>query len=275
MKIKNKITDDIADTLYITLIMKCKETHRKNAFFHDPVACDLVGKIDYDFSKYEKVIRSSVGTAIRARYFDQITKEFIENNTNTVIVHLGCGLDSRFQRIGKPVMDKTVFYEIDLPEVMELRKELIPESKNNPYIAASMFETRWMDNLKAKHPDSKFLFIVEGVFMYFNNGEVKSVIQNMASRFGNSMLVFDAVSSWMCKNSYRHDAVKLSKATFKFACDDSRLLEQWNSKLKFVSVKYYNNFKAWRKAGFVNWLGMNMIPTFSKASRMLIYRIEN
>lgn len=66
-----------------------------------------------------------------------------------VVVNVGCGLDTRFQRIGG---GKAVFYDMDLPEVIALRRELIPEQPGNAYIAASLLETGWMDDLLRDTP---------------------------------------------------------------------------------------------------------------------------
>ena len=68
-----------------------------------------------------------------------------------VVVNVGCGLDTRFQRIGG---GKAVFFDMDLPEVIALRRELIPEQPGNAYIAASLLETGWMDDLLRRHPDA-------------------------------------------------------------------------------------------------------------------------
>ena len=87
-------------------------------------------------------------------------------------------MDTRFQRIGNP---KAVFYDLDLPEVMALRRELIPEQPGNVYIAASLLETDWMDELCQKHPDAEFIFIVEGVLMYFYEKQVKSFLHHVAN----------------------------------------------------------------------------------------------
>ena len=273
-KINNSITDPVADTLFIPLVMKCKETKRKDSVFKDPFSSELMDRIDYDFSKYDKAIRSSIGVAIRAAYFDRYTKTFIQNNPNAVIVHVGCGLDTRYKRLADAIEQGTYFYELDLPQVIELRKSLMPEGVYNQFIAASMFETDWMDHLKDKHPDSTFLFVIEGVLMFFETEQVKSVIQNLSSRFNNSRLIFDVVNSWMCKNSHRHDAIKLSKTSFKWGCDDDKQLENWADNLQLESSKLYTDFKAWRKAGIMNYLMASIIPTIKKAGRILTYKVE-
>ena len=85
--------------------------------------------------------------------------DLLRTHSHPVVVNVGCGLDTRFQRIGS---QKAVFYDLDLPEVIALRRELIPEQPDNVYIEASLLETDWMDDLRRKHPDAEFIFIVEG-----------------------------------------------------------------------------------------------------------------
>ena len=72
-----------------------------------------------------------------------------------------------------------------------MRRELIPEQPGNVYIAASLLETDWMDALRRRHPDGEFIFIVEGVLMYFYEKQVKSFLHHVASRFGGGELWFD------------------------------------------------------------------------------------
>lgn len=272
-KINNSLKDTIADNLYIPLAMKCRETQRKDTFFSDPFSCEIMEMIDYDFSKYKNAIRSSVGVALRANYFDEIVKAFIHSNHNPVIVHIGCGLDTRFLRTGAYLCNEMFFYELDLPEVMEMRRRLLAESKNNRYISASMLETGWMDILAERHHDAKFMFVAEGVFRYFETQQVKSVVQNIAQRFHNSKIVFDAVNSWMCRYSHLLDSLKLTRAIFKFACDDPAMIESWSDKIRLESEKLFPEFKEWKKAGFINNIAMRVIPAIRYSSRLLTYNI--
>ena len=273
-KVKSNIVNKVADTLFIPLFMKQKETVKANGFFKDETACSILEKVDYDFSKYENSRRSCVGCAIRANYFDKVTADFIKNKDNPIIVTVGCGLDARFQRLGKKITEKAIFYEVDLPEVIEFREKLIPASSNDIYIKGSMFEETWMNLLTKKHQDKSFLFIVEGVFMYFEKGMVKSVFEQLAKRFTNSQILFDVTSSWMCRNSNKHDAVKHSNAVFKLECDDDYEMESWAQNLRFISSKGYQDFKEWRQTGFFNWVMMNTVPVFKKSTRLLRYEIN-
>jgi O-methyltransferase involved in polyketide biosynthesis len=267
--VPNPIQDDIADTLFIPLYMKHDQTRRDASFFNDPAASGLVERIDYDFSRYECATRSAVGVCLRAKYFDALAAGFIAERPCPVVVNLGCGLDTRFQRLGPEVASRAVVYELDLPEVIAFRKKLIPESENNIYLAASLFETGWMDYFLSKHPLGDFLFIIEGVLMFFENQEVKGFLENLARRFPGNELAFDVTSSWMCKNSHRHDTLKHSKACFKMALDDDRELERWVSNLSIKEVRRYGDFSEWRRCGLLNYWAMRLIPALNNASRIL------
>jgi hypothetical protein len=59
MKIKNSLTNNIAETLYVPLLMKSRQTNAKNAFFKDIKACEIRDKVDYDFSKFGKFTLST------------------------------------------------------------------------------------------------------------------------------------------------------------------------------------------------------------------------
>ena len=70
-------------------------------------------------------------------------------------------------RIENKVNKALKFYNLDLPEVIDLRQRILTEPVCVSLIKSSMFETTWMHELKEKHPNAQFLFVIEGVLMYF------------------------------------------------------------------------------------------------------------
>jgi methyltransferase (TIGR00027 family) len=268
-KIKPQIKDGVADTLFIPLLMRSMEIEHPKAIIRDEKAIELVKRLDYDFSKYRKASFSAIGTVIRVRHFDQKVAAFIRKHKRAVVVNIGCGLDTRFDRIA----DKgaAVFYELDLPEVIDLREELLPVQNNDITLRASMLETEWMDKLLFKHPDSKFIFIIEGVLMYFQEEQVKSVIRNLAARFHGSELHFDMVSKFLSKQSQRHDAVKYAKAKFQWGLDDEKELEQWASNIRHRETQLHMNQEKsrWGIKGFI----ARHIPAFLYGSKLLHYEM--
>ena len=108
-----------------------------------------------------------------------------------------------------------MFYDMDLPEVIALRRELIPEEPGNPYIAASLLETEWMDDLRRRHPDGAFIFVVEGVLMYFYEKQVRSFLHHVASRFGGGEIWFDVCGTMMSKHGVKPDSLRKHEAQIR------------------------------------------------------------
>ncbi|MBO2641172.1 class I SAM-dependent methyltransferase [Shewanella algae] len=272
------LNDPIAQTLFIPLYMKSCQSKLKDAFFSDPWACALMEQFDYDFSSFDQSVLSSVGVAIRAGYFDRLTADIIAAAQSCVVVNLGAGLDARFQRIqkliGNTMEDKAWFYNLDLPEVIALREQLLPADSCETCISASVFDGDWMDELNARHQSATFVFIAEGLLMYFDNCQVQQLLQELANRFPGCHILFDGISRWMRDNSDNHDSVKYAGAGFKLAFDSPREIEQWHGKLKVISVAHYADFKEWKRVGFFNYLLSKYIPKYFHSSFLVHACVE-
>ncbi len=272
-KFKTEIKGSIADTLFITLYAKAVESKKKNPLIVDHTACDLVDKIDYDFSKYKNKKASSVGVAIRASHFDNIVKQFIEKHLKPVVVIIGCGLDARVQRIGN-ISEKAVLYSLDIEEAINLRKQLVPCHSNEHLISGSMLETHWLDDLKARHTDGSFIFIIEGVLMYFDESDNKQVFKALAERFSGAEIHFDMLNKWMSNKTSMHDTVSKTNATFKFGVDDEKEIEKWHPELKHMRTYLFSEFKGWSRMGFILTTLMRLLPVFKTSSRIMAYKIN-
>jgi len=268
-KITVPITDVVSDTLFIPLYMRHLETGRPDRMIDDPLASELVERIDYDFGKYTSFHKTQVGTSIRVRHFDRAVSRFVERNDNPVVISIGAGLDTRFQRIHT---GKGVFYELDLPEVIEFRESLMPSGEGNPYIAKSMFELSWIDDIASKHPDAQFVIVAEGVFMYFDEDMLRPLITAIAEKFGPGELHFDACTGMGVRNSHRHETVKFTNARFKWAFDRDDGLTDWSPRLKYVSTEKFMT-QEYGRWGFGARLA-SLIPAVRNMFRMLHYDIE-
>lgn len=229
-----KFKNNISETLLIPLYMRAKESQRgAGAMIKDPIAQKLVEQIEYDYSKFDNAKMSEIGCAIRCWFFDQKVRDFVQSHINPVIINVGCGLDARCQRTAEG--DKNVvFYSLDLPDTIELRQHYIPAAVNEKYISSSMFETAWMDEIKTRHPDSNFLFIIEGVVMYFEEGQLKSFFNDICERFHDADIWFDTLGTVAVKNQNKHDALKKVDASVKWGVNDGHILETWNSNLRLI-----------------------------------------
>lgn len=272
MKQKYEFKSIVAETLLIPLYMRAKESRRgKDAILKDEMAETLVESIDYDYSKLDGAKLSEVGCMVRGWYFDNAIRRFMAKHQQPVVVNVGCGLDTRYQRIGDD--GKTVFYELDLPEVIDLRRKLIPEPANDHYLAASLLETDWMNELRQKHPEGEFIFVIEGVLMYFYEKQVRSVVKNIAERFSGGELWFDACGTMMTKHGVKPDSLKDHKAQIRSGINDGHEVERWEPHLVMLEQANYMKFFRSRWGFFFGQVLGRITKLCYKFSSMLGYKI--
>lgn len=269
-KTRIQFTGNVQETLLIPLWMRAVESRRKDALFHDTVSCSIVERIDYDFRKFSRDRMSMTGVAVRTRYLDDAADSFISSHENPVVVLLGCGLDPRVQRLSNA--GRAVFYELDLPDVISLRETLLPQTGRDRYISCSMLETEWMDSLRERHPSGQFLFICEGVFMYFTENEVRQVLADLAARFRDGVVYFERMGRMASGQTRHHKSVGQTDAQFRWGCDDPHEVERWNGALELLGTMYYCDYAPgrWGLAGRV----MRMIPPLRLSCGIWSYRFR-
>jgi O-methyltransferase involved in polyketide biosynthesis len=132
------------ETLIIPLYGKAKMSEM--GVFKDPYAQAAIDKLDYDYSRLKIRNKTQVMLAMRAAIIDDFSKGFISENPNCLVLHLGCGLDARFMRLGLHV---GMWCDLDFPEVIEIKKQLYRETENYKCIASSVVDLRWIDSIEA------------------------------------------------------------------------------------------------------------------------------
>lgn len=251
---KPDFKDNISETLLINLYMRSKDFNSDEPILFDAFSSEVVSKIDYDFTKFDKSKMTKVGVVIRAKFFDIEAVKFYQKHENVVIVQIGAGLDTRPLRL-EGICKNAYFYDLDLADVIALRTKLIPKAKNNEFIASSMFDTAWMDELGTKHKGAKFCFILEGIAMYFNAKMMSEFFGNLADRF-EGVIMLDFLNKFMAKqmNKGRHDTIKFMKNSFEFyGIDGVDEVLGYSKKLSYIkSAKMMNMYKShWGLAGLV------------------------
>lgn len=265
---KNKVSE----TLLIPLYARAREQQQVPPLLIDERAAHLVRSIDYDFQKFELAPMSMTGVVIRASYFDAIVRQFITQHTEPIIVHLGCGLDTRRQRLGAQA-EKAHFYQVDVPEVIRFRESLLAPESNESLLPVCMFSTKWMDALVKKHPKATFLFIIEGVLMYFPYADNKQLFEDLAARFSGAEIHFDVISSWLSQHTYLHDSVRFTHADFKFGIDNDKIFEQWHPNLQYQSSFNLLSFDGWRSMSWPVLIGQALFHSLRSTARVVAYLV--
>ena len=247
-KISVQNLTNVPETMLVPLYFKAKET-KENGIIKDDKAVEIVSRIDYDFSRMAKDWKTQTGMAVRTHLFDNILKTLSEETAGKlVVVNLGAGLDTRQERF-----PGIKFYQLDLLQSIAIRKQFF-DTRNAVLIPKSILDFSWMDDVGEKE---HVLFIAEGLFMYFNAEEVRSVLTQISAHFTKSFLVFNSIHKSMMGR--QHTSVDTSKAPFKWGIQSLREVDDWHTGWKqyqtFFPPDYFK--KRW---GWMRWLGL--IPTF-------------
>ncbi len=242
---KLKLTNlkGVPKTLLLPLAGRAKFSREIYSPIHDAKAIELCNSIDYDFGALlttKSVRNSTLFWMARAFHFDQAIKAYLEQYPEAIIVNLGCGLDTSFNRVDN---GRLTWIDIDLPDVIDLRTTLLPPSNRENYIAKSVLDYSWISEVK-KHGENIFFF-VGGLFMYFTSDQVKSTLIKMSEQFPRSYLIFDNVSP----KGLKHANTMLEKSNMKdallqWSIHDGNELEKWSPNIKVVSQHgYFKNIK--------------------------------
>ena len=203
-------------TLFIPLYGKAMMS--REGFLPDKWAEEIVSTVDFDFTEVDQSRKLAIYMAMRARYFDMIARNFAKAQPGSPIIQLGVGLDSRVKRVpcGNP------WYDLDFPDVIDLRKTYFPEDDRYHLIAAPALPADWLDQLPDGTPTA--LVLMEGLSMYLSEEDMRSLLRALGERYKDVLVVFDAYSRAAAKLSALKNPVNAVKAKIDFAMDDPQKL---------------------------------------------------
>lgn len=275
-KIPPEALSAVSETMLMTLYSHAVESRRPDALIHDSRAEELVTRIDYDFARSPLGEDDQAATCVRLRQFDRFAQAFLAAHPDGVVVHIGCGLDTRFDRVcvGQPDNGQVTWYDLDLPPVIELRRNLLDETPRYKMIAASALDLAWLDVVDV-HPGKPFLFIAEGVFMYFPDAEMRHLVLALRERFPGAELVFDIASPFIVKMQNLKLARLKADFRMRWSLRHYDALEAWAPGIHLLETWYYTSVKeSIPRLAKLQKL-FRLIPPLGKGMVILHYRLEN
>ena len=112
----------VPETMLQTVYARAKESRTRGAI-RDAKAEEIIGRIDYDFSLADKDAAMHSGVIARTIVLDRLVKDWLAKNPGAVVLNIACGLDTRCYRME----GYSHWYNLDLPETIAVRKNLLPE----------------------------------------------------------------------------------------------------------------------------------------------------
>ena len=181
----------VSESSLLTLYIRAMELQRSDAMIIDEKAVALATQMRLDFSRVKQIRMTELLNTMRIIFtceMDRYARDFLSRHLQAVVVHIGCGLDLRFERVDNGQVE---WYDLDLPEVIGMRLQLFgDEGDRHHLLGSSVLEEGWLEAVKV-HSSRPFLFLAETVFVYFTEAQVKSLLLTLRDHFPGAELVFD------------------------------------------------------------------------------------
>lgn len=232
----------IQRTMFLPLWGRFKESKRDDPLLYDEKAIEIINNIDFDFSSLDKNVDDygSVSWVIRAMRMDQAVKNFIKKHPKATIVNIGAGLDTGFERVDN---QDIMWYDLDLLDSIKFRRKFIKETNKRKFIAKSVFDISWFDEIN--EIEDNILFLAAGVLMFFEEKELKKLFSNLALKFPNGEIFFDALS--VEGLNYANEIMKsagMKENMLFWGIDNAYDIENWNKNIKVIDeFSYYKDIE--------------------------------
>ena len=172
----------VEDTLFVPMLGRIYASEHCPQILYDKKALELKNKLPLDLIKQNKQNQYTLlASASRSANMDRFIRSFLERRPDGVIVQLGCGLETTYYRCDN---GRTRWYAVDLPHVIDYRRELLPELERETYLAGDAFSEDWIRQVRTEFPDAPILVTAGGLFHYFEENKVVALLRTMG-QFGN------------------------------------------------------------------------------------------
>ena len=264
------------ETMLMTLSGRAMQSQWKDPILPDPWAEEAMRHIDYDMSNTLKGVSSwgmwkDIGPTIiatRTATFDLLTKRYLADHPDAVVLHLGCGMDSRVFRVDPPA--SVQWFDVDYPDVIDLRRQLFLE-RNAAYhlIGAPLSDLGWLDEVPRDQPG---LLIAEGVLHYLGETEVKALLNALVAHFPGGQMIFDICNPFIVKRAGTN--VGGTGADYKWGLDDPQDIKQLEPKLELVKeyrpseMVAFSRFPLWWRTLYRL---QELNPTLRRMERTIVF----
>lgn len=245
----NMVLKDVAKTAVWTLRARADEHLQAHALFRDDKAIEWIQRIPWPeeldewYSDY-----AQTGISIRTRVFDDLVRKHLDHMDQPLVVELGCGLSSRYHRIGQGY---SCWLDFDLPDVIRVRHELAPDSDTHLNIEGSLLDYSWMEVVK-KQQAGELILVAEGLLMYFDRDQVLALLQELKRQFPGAVFIFDTQGEKAKKMNERF--TQKVNAPLKWVARNARDLRELPLDIVSITSLFGHYPQRLGMARFLRWL---------------------
>jgi O-methyltransferase involved in polyketide biosynthesis len=204
------------ETMLATLYAKALDADAEQPILGDIYAMDAVGLIEYDWRKTSITPRNAPSVTVRTAHFDNWADQFLAVNDRAVVLHVGCGLDSRVFRLHPG--PEVEWYDIDYPDVITLFERLYPAREHHHLVPASVTDPAWLTAIPADRPA---LLIAEGLTYYLSEDDGVALLRRVVEHFPSGELQFDVFNRLGIKSQFLNAVVRRSGSKLHWGVDEA------------------------------------------------------
>ena len=240
--------NEVNRTLFIPLYGKASVS-RQNIILKDPDAEKIWAAESFPVQGKSASKWLAYNMAMRARVFDDWTDRMLEEFPDALVLHVGCGLDSRCRRVTRPYR---LWLDCDLPDVIEVRKKYFTETEHYRMQALAACDLQQARAL----PDSVAAVVVmEGVSMYLPEEKLRGFFAALQEKYKTLRILMDVYTGFGAKASKYKNPVNDVGVTQLYGIDDAAtLLEGLNVRFvqehSFTPESLVNELKPVERAVF-------------------------
>ena len=239
--------NSVNKTLYIPLYGK-SYVSKKGLFLNDKKAEEIWETEGFSLKGKSKSKWLAYYMGVRSAVFDEWLKQQMENLPDAVVVHIGCGMDSRVIRVDT---ESYKWYDVDFSEVIKERKRYYAESDNYKMIAGDARDCRWLTTITE---NKSAIVVMEGVSMYLTIEEMRNLSDSLCAHFEQVVLLVDCYTSFAAKMSKHRNPINDVGVTEVYGIDDPQAYQ--SEKLTYIKEhtmipkKYIDELKGFEKLVF-------------------------
>lgn len=217
---------NVNKTLYIPLYGKAYVS-RKGLFLRDRKAEEIWQKENFPLKGKSKSKWLAYNMGIRSAVFDDWVCDMCKASPDCVVLHIGCGMDSRIERVAD--CNYKHWYDVDFPEVIAERKRYYTESDRYTMLVGDARNPDWLTDI----PQHKSAVIVmEGISMYLTTEEIRTLFDKLTAHFEKISLLIDCYTIKAAKLSKWKNPINDVGVTEVHGIDDPEIFA--SDKLSFV-----------------------------------------